>query len=92
MVKIGFSRPLTDPQASAARWRCTMKVKKVSIIDHPTAYDQGLAEEFAKVAKANGIQVVRNNFTNDKVTDFTAILTSIKSHKPDTIFYGGYSP
>ena len=69
-----------------------LKVKKVSIIDDRTAYVQGLAEEFAKVTEANGIQVVSNDFTNDKATDFTAILTSIKSKKPDAIFYGGYSP
>lgn len=69
-----------------------LKVKKVAIIDDRTAYGQGLAEEFSKVAKANGIQVVSNDFTNDKATDFTAILTSIKSKKPDAIFYGGYSP
>ncbi len=61
-----------------------LKVKKVSIIDGRTAYDQGLAEEFAKVAKANGIQVVSN--------DFAAILILIKSKKPDAIFYRGYSP
>jgi ABC-type branched-subunit amino acid transport system substrate-binding protein len=69
-----------------------LKLKKVSIIDDRTAYGQGVAEEFSKVAKANGITVVGNDFTNDKATDFTAILTSIKAKKPDAIFYGGYSP
>jgi branched-chain amino acid transport system substrate-binding protein len=69
-----------------------LKIKKVSIIDDRTAYGQGVAEEFSKVAKANGITVVGNDFTNDKATDFTAILTSIKAKKPDAIFYGGYSP
>jgi len=69
-----------------------LKVKKVAIIDDRTAYGQGVAEEFSKVAKANGITIVGNDFTNDKATDFTAILTSIKSKKPDAIFYGGYSP
>lgn len=33
--------------------------------------------------------VVANEYTNDKATDFQAILTSIKSKKPDAIFYGG---
>ncbi len=69
-----------------------LKVKKVAIIDDRTAYGQGLAEEFAKVAKANGMQVVGTEFTNDKATDFNGILTNIKSKKPDAIFYGGYSP
>ncbi|WP_374427329.1 branched-chain amino acid ABC transporter substrate-binding protein, partial [Ideonella dechloratans] len=33
--------------------------------------------------------VVKREFTNDKATDFTAILTSIKGTKPDLVFYGG---
>ena len=69
-----------------------LRVKKVALIDDRTAYGQGLAEEFSKVAKANGIQIVTTDFTNDKATDFTAILTKIKAVKPDAIFYGGYSP
>ena len=69
-----------------------LKLKRVSVIDDRTAYGQGLAEEFSKVAKANGIEVVSKDFTNDKATDFTAILTSIKGKKPDAVFIGGYAP
>jgi len=68
-----------------------LKVKTVSIIDDRTAYGQGLAVEFARVARANGIKVLGNDYTNDKAADFSAILTSIKAKKPDAIFYGGYS-
>ncbi|MFC5472583.1 branched-chain amino acid ABC transporter substrate-binding protein [Paraherbaspirillum soli] len=69
-----------------------LKVKKVAIIDDRTAYGQGVANEFEKVAKANGLQIVGHEFTNDKATDFNGILTKIKAEKPDAIFYGGYSP
>jgi len=69
-----------------------LKIKTVSVVDDRTAYGQGLAAEFAKVAKANGIHVLGNDYTNDKASDFSAILTSIKAKKPDAIFYGGYSP
>ncbi|MDP5008141.1 MAG: branched-chain amino acid ABC transporter substrate-binding protein, partial [Glaciimonas sp.] len=69
-----------------------LKLKKIAIIDDRTAYGQGLALEFSKVAKANGIEIVANEFTNDKATDFNGILTKIKGKKPDAIFYGGYSP
>jgi len=69
-----------------------LKIKSVSVIDDRTAYGQGLADEFSKVAKANGINVVSKDFTNDKATDFTAILTSIKGKKPDAVFIGGYAP
>jgi len=63
--------------------------KTVAIIDDRTAYGQGLADEFQKAAAANGIKVVANEYTNDKATDFKAILTKIKSKKPDLVFYGG---
>ena len=32
---------------------------------------------------------VGREFTNDKATDFAAILTKLKAAKPDAIFYGG---
>jgi len=66
-----------------------LKVKKVAIIDDRTAYGQGLADEFEKTAKASGLEIVKREFTNDKETDFNSILTSIKSAKPELIFYGG---
>ena len=69
-----------------------LKIKTVSIVDDRTSYGQGLALEFARVAKAHGIRVLSNDFTSDKASDFSAILTSIKAKRPDAIFYGGYSP
>lgn len=69
-----------------------LKIKTVSVIDDRTAYGQGLAEEFVKVAQAHGVKVVSKEFTNDKATDFTAILTSIKGKKPEAVFIGGYAP
>jgi branched-chain amino acid transport system substrate-binding protein len=69
-----------------------LNVKRVAVVDDRTAYGQGLAMEFAKVAKASGMQVVSMEYTNDKATDFNAILTAIKSKHADAIFYGGYAP
>lgn len=67
----------------------TLKAKKVAVIDDRTAYGQGVADEFEKGAKAAGAEVVGREFTNDKATDFNAILTTIKAKKPDVIFFGG---
>ncbi|WP_306607050.1 branched-chain amino acid ABC transporter substrate-binding protein [Azonexus sp.] len=64
-------------------------VKTVAIVDDRTAYGQGLADEFRKSAEANGIKVVADEYTNDKATDFKAILTKIKSKKADLVFFGG---
>jgi branched-chain amino acid transport system substrate-binding protein len=69
-----------------------LKLKKIAIIDDRTAYGQGVAEVFKKTAMARGIQVVDEQFTNDKATDFMAILTAIKSKAPDAVFYGGMDP
>ena len=61
--------------------------KKIAVIDDRTAYGMGVATEFVKGAK--GAQIVDKQFTNDKATDFTAILTSLKGKKPDVVFFGG---
>ncbi len=67
----------------------TLKAKNVAIIDDRTAYGQGVADEFAKAAKSAGLNIVSRQYTNDKATDFNAILTAIKGKNPDLIFFGG---
>jgi branched-chain amino acid transport system substrate-binding protein len=69
-----------------------LKLKKVAIIDDRTAYGQGVAEVFKRTASQKGMTVVAEEFTNDKATDFNAILTSIKGKAPDAIFFGGMDP
>jgi branched-chain amino acid transport system substrate-binding protein len=69
-----------------------LKLKRVAIIDDRTAYGQGVAEVFKRTAVAKGMQVIDEQFTNDKATDFMAILTAIKAKNPDAIFYGGMDP
>ncbi|HSI60046.1 MAG TPA: branched-chain amino acid ABC transporter substrate-binding protein [Ideonella sp.] len=66
-----------------------LKGKTIAVIDDRTAYGQGVADEFEKGVKSSGGKIAKREFTNDKATDFTAILTSIKSTKPDIVFYGG---
>jgi len=70
----------------------TLKVKRVAIVDDRTAYGQGVAEVFKRTAQSKGIQIVSEQFTTDKATDFMAILTAIKATNPDAIFYGGMDP
>jgi branched-chain amino acid transport system substrate-binding protein len=66
-----------------------LKGKSIAVIDDRTAYGQGVADEFEKGVKGAGGKTVGREFTTDKATDFTAILTSIKGKKPDIIFFGG---
>ncbi|HEY0063039.1 MAG TPA: branched-chain amino acid ABC transporter substrate-binding protein [Telluria sp.] len=67
------------------------KVQRVAVIDDRTAFGQGLADEFIKGVKAadGKVEIVSRQFTTDKATDFNAILTQIRSKKPDLLFYGG---
>jgi len=69
-----------------------LKLKRVAIIDDRTAYGKGVAEVFRNTARTLGMEVVSEQYTNDKAVDFSAILTSIKSKKPDGIFFGGMDP
>jgi branched-chain amino acid transport system substrate-binding protein len=66
-----------------------LKGKSIAVIDDRTAYGQGVADEFEKGVKGAGGKVVGREFTNDKATDFTAILTSLKAKNPDVVFFGG---
>ena len=66
-----------------------LKGKSIVTIDDRTAYGQGVAEEFAKAVKASGGKIEDSQYTTDKATDFTAILTAVKAKNPDIIFYGG---
>ena len=68
----------------------TLKATRIAVIDDRTAFGQGLADEFIKGVKASapGVTVTRQ-FTNDKATDFNAILTTVKAKQPQLVFYGG---
>ena len=66
-----------------------LKGKVIAVIDDRTAYGQGVADEFEKGVKGKGGAIAKREFTNDKATDFTAILTNIKAVKPDVVFFGG---
>jgi branched-chain amino acid transport system substrate-binding protein len=89
--KTAFRVMANDVQQGKALGEFAAKqgVKTVAIVDDRTAYGQGLADEFKKAAAAAGIKVVATEYTNDKATDFKAILTKIKSTKPDLVFFGG---
>ncbi len=67
----------------------TLKAKKVVVIDDRTGYGQPLADIFTDTVKKAGGNVVDRHYTNDKATDFNAILTAVKAKNPDVVFYGG---
>lgn len=90
--KGAFRVVANDKQLGGALGRyaaTSLKIKNVAIVDDRTAYGQGVADEFAKAAKAAGINIVGREYTNDKAPDFKALLTAIKGKRPELIFFGG---
>ena len=67
----------------------TLGVRRVAIIDDRTAYGQGIVKLFESAARDRDVQIVDKQYTSDKATQFSSILTAIKSHNPDAIFFGG---
>ncbi|QJD99736.1 branched-chain amino acid ABC transporter substrate-binding protein [Massilia forsythiae] len=69
-----------------------LKIKTVAVIDDRSAFGQGIADEFARQARASGLSVAGREFTSDKSSDFATILTTLRAKKVDAIFFGGYAP
>lgn len=66
-----------------------MHVVRVAVIDDGSVYGRDIAEAFGSAATAAGAKVVATQSTDDKATDFTAILGAVKSMTPDLVFFGG---
>lgn len=87
-----FRAMTSDTQQGAVLGRYAVEklgARRIAIVDDRTAYGQGLADEFEKAARTAGAEIVRREYTTDKATDFTAILTAVKAARPDAIFFGG---
>jgi branched-chain amino acid transport system substrate-binding protein len=63
---------------------------RIAVVDDRTAYGQGLADAFAAAAKAVGAEIVKREYVSDKDFDFRAVLTLLKSARPQAIFFAGY--
>ena len=90
--KTTFRMMTSDTQQGSVAGTFAVKnlgMKKIAIVDDRTAYGQGLADQFAKAAKAAGATIVDREYTNDKAVDFKAILTKLKAVNPDLVYYGG---
>ncbi len=59
------------------------------MLDDRTSFGSGLADQFVKGVEANGGTIVDRQYVTDKTTDFSGVLTAIKSKRPDLVFFGG---
>ncbi len=88
-----FRNVANDEQLGAALARYAVqngKARRIAVIDDRTAYGKGLSDEFIKnVRKSGTATIVSQQYTTDKASEFSAILTAIKATKPDLVFFGG---
>ena len=82
--------PTDDLQGScAAEWAKDMGLKRVYILDDNQVYGKGLADMFEQRCRELEIEVLGHDSIDGKAQEFRSKMTSIKSLKPDLIFYGG---
>ncbi len=66
-----------------------LQVKSVYVLDDSGAYGVGLADAFQRQAEKDGLRVLGRDRLDPRASDYTAVLTKIKSVNPDALFYGG---
>ncbi|WP_426207918.1 branched-chain amino acid ABC transporter substrate-binding protein [Massilia sp. TWP1-3-3] len=88
-----FRNVANDEQLGAALARYAVqngKARQIAVIDDRSAYGKGLSDEFIKNVKKSGVaRIVSQQYTTDKASEFSAILTAIKGKQPDLVFFGG---
>jgi branched-chain amino acid transport system substrate-binding protein len=67
----------------------TLKVKPVYVLDDSGAYGVGIADTFQAQAEKKGIKILGRDRLDPKASDYSAILTKIKSLGPQALYYGG---
>ncbi len=66
----------------------TLKAKKVYVLDDKEAYGTGLSDNVEKILKDKGVTTQRDG-VNQTDTDFSALVTKIKTFAPDVVFFAG---
>jgi branched-chain amino acid transport system substrate-binding protein len=66
-----------------------LKVQSVYVLDDSGAYGVGIANTFQAQAEKRGVKVLGRDQLNPKETDYSTVLTKIKSLNPQAIYYGG---
>jgi len=70
----------------------TLKKTKIAVLHDKTTYGQGLADELKKNAESQGATTVAYEGIIQGDSDFSAVLTKVKSQNPEVIYYGGIYP
>lgn len=90
--KINYVRvvPADDLQGPlGADWAKEMGVKKVYVLDDTGVYGRGIAMLFKERCQEIGLEVLGSDSINVKEQEFKSLMTTIKSLKPDLVYFGG---
>ena len=82
--------PADDLQGPmAADWAQRRGVTKVYILDDNEVYGKGIADLFDERCRELGIEVLGHDSIDAKAQEFKSLMASIKSTKPDLVYFGG---
>ncbi len=70
----------------------TLKLSSAAIVNDKQAFGQGVSEIFGKEFAKLGGKVIATSFVNPTDVDFTALITQLKSQKPDVVYLGAVMP
>ncbi|MDQ0467918.1 branched-chain amino acid ABC transporter substrate-binding protein [Labrys wisconsinensis] len=70
----------------------TLGARTAAIVNDKQVFGQGISEIFAKNFSDGGGKVLSTSSVNPTDVDFTALLTQIKTQKPDVIYLGAVMP
>lgn len=70
----------------------TVKPKKIAVLHDKQSYGQGVAASVRDELKKLGANVVLFEGINAGDTDYSAVITKLKSNGVDFVYYGGYHP
>jgi branched-chain amino acid transport system substrate-binding protein len=69
-----------------------IKPKQVAVLHDKQSYGQGIASSVKEQLEKAGIKVVMFEGINAGDTDYSAVITKLKSAGADFVYYGGYHP
>jgi branched-chain amino acid transport system substrate-binding protein len=78
--------------AAAAFILDKIKTKKVAVVHDKQSYGQGIATAVKNKLEQGGVEVVLFEGINARDSDYSALITKLKSHRIDFVYYGGYHP
>ncbi len=77
---------------AAAYAKDDLKATKAAIVHDKQVFGQGVSENFANSFKKIGGTVVSTSSINPTDIDFSAVITQLKSQKPDVVYLGAVMP